>query len=130
MNVVDVEDVAEGHLLAAEEGHVGERYILGGENMTMKQMLELLSQITGLPAPRLRLPYYPILALSYLNTGYCSLFPRCAPRMTPATIRMSRHYMFFDPAKAVRELGLPQTPAKEALRKAVEWFTAQGYVKR
>ena len=130
MNVVDVEDVAEGHLLAAEEGHVGERYILGGENMTMKQMLELLSQITGLPAPRLRLPYYPILALSYLNTGYCSLFPRCVPRMTPATIRMSRHYMFFDPTKAVRELGLPQTPAKEALRKAVDWFTAQGYVKR
>jgi len=130
MNVVDVEDVALGHLLAAEKGRVGERYILGGENLTMKQMLDLLAEITGLPAPRVRLPYYPILALSYLNAGFCKLVPGCIPRMTPETIRMSRHLMFFDPGKAIDELGLPQAPAKEALSKAVRWFEENGYVKR
>jgi len=128
MNVVDVGAVALGHLLAAEKGRIGERYILGGENMTMKQMLDLLAEITGLPAPRVRLPYYPILALSYLNAGICSLVPGCVPRMTPETIRMSHHYMFFDPSKAIEELGLPQTPAKEALGKAVTWFKENGYV--
>lgn len=129
MNVVDVEDVALGHLLAAEKGRVGERYILGGENLTMKQMLDLLAEITGLPAPRVRLPYYPILTLSYLNAGLCRLLPGCVPRMTPETIRMSRHLMFYDPTKAVEELGFPQTPAKEALAKATTWFKKNGYVK-
>ncbi len=130
MNVVDVENVALGHLLAAEKGRVGERYILGGENVTMKQMLALLAEITGLPAPHVRLPHYPILALSYLNAGFCRLAPGCIPRMTPETIRMSRHLMFFDSGKAIEELGLPQTPAKEALSKAVRWFEENGYVWR
>jgi len=121
MNVVAVEDVALGHLLAAERGRVGEKYILGGENLTMRELLDLLSMITGLPAPRIRLPYYPILALSYLNAGICRLTGG-TPRMTPETVRMSRHYMFFSPRKAVEELGLPQTPAEEALRRAVDWF--------
>jgi dihydroflavonol-4-reductase len=129
MNVVDVEDVALGHLLAAERGKIGERYILGGENLTMRQLLTLLAEITGLPAPKIRLPYYPILALSYINAAICALLPGCTPRMTPETIRMSRHYMFFDPSKAIKELGFPQTPAREALRKAVEWFREEGYVK-
>ena len=129
MNVVDVEDVALGHLLAAEKGRVGERYILGGENLTMKQLLDLLAKITGLPAPRFRLPYYPILAMSFLNAGFCTLFPSCTPRMTPQTIRMSRHLMFFNPSKAVEELGFPQTPAGDALGKAVAWFEENGYVR-
>lgn len=129
MNVVDVEDVALGHLLAAEKGRVGERYILGGENLTMKQLLDLLAEITGLPAPRFRLPYYPVLAMSFLNAGFCTLFPSCTPRMTPQTIRMSRHLMFFDPSKAVEELDFPQTPAREALGKAVAWFEENGYVR-
>ncbi|MFQ6116698.1 MAG: NAD-dependent dehydratase, partial [Candidatus Bipolaricaulia bacterium] len=94
-----------------------------------RELLALLSEITGLPAPKLRLPYYPILALSYVNAAICALIPGAVPRMTPETIRMSRHYMFFDPSKAVKELGLPQTPAKEALHKAVEWFKANGYVR-
>ena len=127
MNVVDVEDVALGHLLAAERGRPGERYILGGENLTMKELLNLLSEITGLPAPGLRLPYYPVLAMAYLNALFCSL-TGLTPRMTPETVRLSRHYMFFDPSKAIKELGLPRTPAREALRKAVEWFYANGYV--
>jgi len=128
MNVVDVEDVALGHLLASEKGRVGERYILGGENLTMKQLLDLLAEITGLPAPRFRLPYFPILAASFLNAGFCKLFPGCTPRMTPQTIRMSRHLMFFDPSKAVEELGFPQTSARQALSKAVAWFEENGYV--
>jgi len=129
MNVVDVEDVAVGHWLAAEKGRIGERYILGGENVTMKRMLHLLSEITGLPAPRVRVPYGPILALSYLNAAFCGLFPRITPRMTPETIRMSSHYMYFDPGKAIRELGFPQTSATHALAKAVRWFRENGYVR-
>ena len=121
MNVVAASDVAEGHLLAAEKGRIGEKYILGGENLTMRELLEALSRITGLPAPRVRLPYHPILALSYLNAGWCRL-AGSTPRMTPDTVRMSRHYMFFSPRKAVEELGLPQTPAEEALCRAVDWF--------
>ena len=129
MNIVDVEDVALGHWLAADKGRIGERYILGGENVTMKRMLELLSEITGLPAPKARVPYKPILAMSYLNAAFCRLFPRITPRMTPETIRMSSHLMYFDPAKAVRELGFPQTPTKEALTKAATWFQENGYTK-
>ena len=128
MNIVDVEDVALGHWLAAERGQAGERYILGGENITMKEMLGLLADITGLPAPRVRVPYRPILALSYVNAAFCRLFPRVTPRMTPETIRMSSHYMYFDPGKAVRDLGFPQTPARDALGKAVDWFRVNGYV--
>jgi len=129
MNLVDVEDVALGHWLAAEKGRIGERYILGGENVTMKRMLDLLSEITGLPSPKVRVPYGPILGLSYLNAAFCRLFPRITPRMIPETIRMSSHRMYFDPSKAVRELGFPQTPAKTALAKAVSWFRESGHVR-
>ena len=128
MNVVDVEDVAVGHWLAADRGRIGARYILGGENVTMKGMLDLLGEITGLPSPTARVPYRPILVLSYLNAAFCRVFPRVTPRMTPETIRMSSHLMYFDPGKAVRELGFPQTPARDALAKAVAWFRENGYV--
>ncbi len=127
MNVVDVEDVAVGHLLAAERGKIGQRYILGGTDMTMGQLLQTLSEITGLPAPRVKLPYLPILGLSYLNAAFCRL-TRATPRMTPETIRMSRHYMYYDPTKAIRELGLSQTQPKAALEKAVNWFQDNGYI--
>jgi len=130
MNVVDVEDVALGHWLAADRGRIGERYILGGENVTMKGMLDLLGEITGLPDPTARVPYRPILVLSYLNAAFCRVFPRITPRMTPETIRMSSHRMYFDPSKAVRDLGFPQTPARDALAKAVNWFRENGYVRR
>lgn len=128
MNVVDVEDVALGHLLAAEKGQIGERYILGGEDMTMGELLGLLSKITGIPVPQKKIPYYPILGLSYLNAAFCRI-TGATPRMTPDTIRMSRHYMYYDPGKAIRELGFPQTSAKGALRKAVDWFRDNGYVR-
>lgn len=124
MNVVDVEDVARGHLLASEKGRIGERYILGGKNMQMKEFLAILEKITGIPAPHLQIPYAPLLALSYLNAAWCRI-TGTTPRMTPDTIRMSRHYMYYDPAKAIEELGMPQTPPEVALKKAVDWFIAQ-----
>ena len=128
MNVVDVRDVALGHWLAAENGRPGERYILGGENITMKGMLDLLAELTGRPSPRIRIPSGVVLALSYANAAFCRLLPGSVPRMTPETVRMSRHAMYFDPRKAIDELGFPQTPAREALRSAVEWFRANGAV--
>ena len=127
MNVVDVGDVAVGHLLAADKGRIGERYILGGENMTMSGLLGLLSEITGREAPRLKLPYYPLLGLSYLNAAFSRAFGTI-PRMTPDTMRMSHHYMYYDSTKAICELGLPQSTAKEALSKAVSWYQDNGYV--
>ena len=127
MNIVDVEAVAQGHLLAAKKGRVGERYILGGENLRMGEVLALLSEITGRPAPRLRLPHRPLLALSYLNAGWARLTGK-TPRMTPDTIRMSAHPMFYDSSKAVRDLGFSLEPAHGSLEKAVRWFAKNGYV--
>lgn len=128
MNVVAVEDVALGHVLAAEEGRPGELYILGGENLSMREFLGLLSEVSGRPAPRVRLPSAPLVPLAYLNATWSTL-TGVVPRLTPDTVRMARHRMFYDPGKAVRELGLPQTPVREALRRAVAWFQDNGYVK-
>jgi dihydroflavonol-4-reductase len=127
LNIVDVEDVAAGHLLAAERGRIGERYILGGENLTLKQILDLLAEISGRPPARFRIPHAVAQAWSYLDVALARLNPRRVPAATPEKVRLSRRYEFFDPGKAVRELGLPQTPAREGLRKAVEWYRAHGY---
>ena len=127
LNVVDVENVAAGHLLAAERGRVGERYILGGENLTLKQILDLLAEIGRRPRVRLHVPHSIALAWSYVDVAMARLNPRHIPTATPQKVRLSRRYEFFDPGKAVQELGLPQTPAREALRKAVEWYRAHGY---
>jgi dihydroflavonol-4-reductase len=130
LNWVHVRDVAIGHILAAEMGRVGERYILGHTegNWTMKQALDVLAEITGLPAPRFRVPYPVALAAAHLDE-MISRFTGKPPKAPLAGVRMARHKMFFNPAKAVRELGLPQTPPKQALADAVEWFRANGYVK-
>jgi dihydroflavonol-4-reductase len=126
LNVIDVEDCARGHILAATHGRIGEKYILGNENLTLQQIFSMLAEITGLPAPRVRLPYAPILVAAYINEAIA----RCSgnePLIPLAGVQMARKFMFFDSAKAVQELGLPQRPAVEALRKAVEWFRANGY---
>jgi dihydroflavonol-4-reductase len=131
LNWVHVRDVAAGHVLAAEKGHVGERYILGSDegNWTMKQTLDLLSEVTGLPAPKVRMPYFVALA-----TAHCDeLLSRITgepPRVPLAGVRMGRYKMFFSSAKAIRELDLPQTSPRQALADAVEWFLAHGHVKR
>jgi len=127
LNVIDVEDVAAGHLLAAERGRVGERYILGGENLTLKQILDLLAEVSGRPQVRLRIPHWVAQGWSYVDVTLARLHPRRTPAATPDKVRLSRRYEFFDPGKAVRELGLSQNPARVALRKAVEWYRAHGY---
>ncbi|MEW5869918.1 MAG: hopanoid-associated sugar epimerase [Chloroflexota bacterium] len=129
LTVVDVEDVAEGHLLAAEGGRTGERYILGGENLSLKQILDLLAEISGRPPTRVRIPRTVAMAWAYLDTGLARLNPRHIPTATPDAVRASRKPEYFSSAKAVRELGFPQTPAREALRKAVEWYRQNGYVR-
>jgi dihydroflavonol-4-reductase len=127
LNIVDVADVAAGHLLAAERGRVGERYILGGENLSLKQVLDLLAEVSGRPPVRLRIPHQVALAWAYVDVALARGNPRRTPTATPEKVRLSCRYEYFDPAKAVRELGLPQTPAGEALGKAVEWYRAHGY---
>ncbi len=127
LNIVDVEDVAAGHLLAAERGEVGRRYILGGENVTLKQILDLLAEISGRPRVRLHVPHWVAQGWSYVDVTLARLDRQRTPAATPDKVRLSRRYEFFDPARAVRELGLPQTPARVALRKAVEWYRAHGY---
>jgi len=127
LNVVDVEDVAIGHLLAAEKGRLGERYILGHVNLTLAEIFQLLEQVSGVKAPRRRIPY----TVAYLAACVSELVSRTithkAPFVTLAGVKLSRKRMFFDATKAVRDLALPQTPAREALAKAVRWFRAHGY---
>ncbi len=131
LNWVHVHDVVIGHILAAERGRIGERYILGhGEgNWTMKEALEVLAEITGLPAPRFRVPHAVALMAAHVDEAI-SKFTGKEPKAPLAGVRMAKYKMFFNPAKAIRELGLPQTPPKQALADAVEWFRAQGYVKK
>jgi len=121
LNVVDVRDVAVGHLLAAERGVPGEKYILGHCNMTLREVLDVLAEITGLPPVRVRLPFWVPLSFAAIDTSIARMTGR-TPRVSVESVRMSRHRMYFDASKAVRELGLPQTPVREALGRAVEWF--------
>jgi dihydroflavonol-4-reductase len=118
-----------GHILAAEKGRVGERYILGNAegNWTLKETLNELAKITGIPAPTMRVPYPVALGAAYANEAL-SFFTGHTPRAPLAGVRMARHKMYFNPAKAIRELGLPQTPPRQALEDAVEWFRNNGYV--
>lgn len=131
LNWVHVRDVAVGHILAAEKGRTGERYILGhgAGNWTMQEAFAVLQEITGLAAPRLRVPYPVALAAAYANEAV-SFFTKQSPKAPLAGVRMAKYKMFFNPAKAVQELGLPQTPPRQALADAVDWFRANGYVRK
>ncbi len=130
LNLVDVEDVARGHVLAADKGQVGEKYILGHENLTLQQILALLAELSGRPAPRFKVPYALALGVAYADAALARLIPGREPFAPPVGVKLSKKKMFFDPSKAVRELGLPQTPVREALRKAVQWFQENGYVRK
>ncbi|MCS7285664.1 MAG: NAD-dependent epimerase/dehydratase family protein [Anaerolineae bacterium] len=127
LNIVDVEDVAKGHILAAERGRVGECYILGGENMTLKQFLDLLAEVSGRPPVRWRIPHWVAMLWAYIDVALTKLGLRSVPTATPEKVRLSRRYEWFDCSKAMRELGYTYGPAREAVRKAVEWYRANGY---
>jgi dihydroflavonol-4-reductase len=131
LNWVHVRDVAIGHILAAEKGRIGERYILGNAegNWTMAKAFEVLHELTGLPAPRVRIPYLVALMAAYANEALASVTGK-PPKAPLAGVRMAKYKMFFNPGKAIRELGLPQTAPRQALADAVEWFRENGYVKK
>jgi len=127
LTIVDVDDVARGHLLAMEQGKIGERYILGGENLSLKQVLDLLSEVSGRPQVRARIPRAVALGWAYLDTGLARLDPKHIPSATPDAVRVSTKKEYFSSAKAIHELGYTFIPAREALRKAVEWYRVNGY---
>lgn len=126
LNIIAVEDCARGHILAAERGRIGEKYILGNTNLTLCAIFGQLAKITGLPAPRVRLPYLPILLAAYVNEGVARITGR-EPLIPLAGVQMAAKFMYFDSSKAVRELGLPQTSIEDALQRAVDWFRSNGY---
>jgi dihydroflavonol-4-reductase len=127
LNLVHVRDVARGHLLAEENGRVGEKYILGNQNLSLSEIFRMLAEITSIPAPKVRLPYWPILALSYLDEFWATHVSHKPPRMPVAGVKMAKKFMYFDSSKAIRELDLPQTPVRQALQEAVDWFIEHAY---
>jgi len=127
LNLVDVADCAEGHLLAMEKAVPGERYILGGENLSLKQILDKLAVITGLSSPVVRLPYAVAYAVGVADTLFTGKMLGREPRVTLDSVRMGRKKMFVTSAKAERELGWHPGPVDGALQRAVEWFRVQGY---
>lgn len=128
LNVVHVRDVAQGHLLAADRGRPGEKYILGHRNLSLAEIFGMLARLTGQAAPRLRVPY-AVAWLAAAGMEGVARITRRPPRVPLTAVRMARKRMYFTPGKAVRELGLPQSPVEEALSDAVQWFVAQGYVR-
>jgi dihydroflavonol-4-reductase len=126
LNVVDVRDVAAGHLAACERGRSGERYILGAENLTLEKILGTLAEAVGKPAPRMRVPYAVAYAAGAVSTGWANLTGK-EPVAPLDGVRMARKKMWVRHDKAARELGYASRPAAVALGRAVEWFRANGY---
>jgi dihydroflavonol-4-reductase len=127
LNLVDVTECAQGHLAALEKGKSGERYILGGENLTLKQILDKLGAITGLPSPTIKVPYFGALATGVVDQVFTGYIRNREPRATIDAVRMGRKKMFVSSSKAERDLGWKIVPVDGALRLAVEWFQANGY---
>ena len=128
LNLVDARECALGHIAALEKGRSGERYILGGENLTLKQILDRLSMITGLPSPTVKLPYIVAFAAGVVDEAITGRLLHREPRATVDTVRMGRKKMFVSSRKAERELGWKIVSTEDALRRAVEWFRTNGYV--
>lgn len=126
LNLVDVRDTAEGHLLACEKGRPGERYILGCQNLTLRQIFEKLERISGCKAPRVRIPYFVAYLAGMASTGWANVSGR-EPRAPLDGVKMASKKMFASHAKAARELGFSPGPVDKALSRAVEWFRENGY---
>jgi len=127
LNLVHVDDVAEGHVLALQKGRLGENYILGGENLTLKQVLQEIARILGRKPPRLELPRGPLYPIAYAAEAIARITGK-EPMVTADALAMSRHRMFFSSAKAKRELGFAARPYRAALEDALTWFRGAGYI--
>jgi len=129
LNFVGVEECAAGHLLAAEKGKIGERYLLGAENLTLKELLDTLAKITGLAAPSLKIPHGVALGVAYLETGFSRLLGK-EPQIPVEGVKIAQHKMFVDVSRAQRALGFKPGPVAAALERAVRWYQANGYVSK
>lgn len=128
LNLVDVEDVAEGHILAAERGRIGERYILANKNLTIREFFALMERVTGIPSPKIKIPYFVAYASAFLVERVLGLsFPNYST-MDVDSVKLSKFNWFVDSSKAVRELGFRQTPVEETIEKTVRWFKDNGYL--
>jgi dihydroflavonol-4-reductase len=127
LNFVGVEDCAAGHLLLAEKGKIGERYLLGAENLTLKQVLDLLARLTRLPAPKLKIPHALALGVAYAETAFSRLIGR-EPQIPVEGVKIARHLMFVDCKRTHRELGFQPEPVAAAFGRAVRWYEKNGYV--
>ena len=129
MNLVDVADVCSGHITALERGRIGQRYILGNRNVTLKELFAMLSQITGLSAPRVRLPYWLVVGAGYAEQAISAGLLRREPLIPVEGVLASRKPAWVSSQRAITELELPQSPVEGALEKAAEWYAANGYVR-
>jgi dihydroflavonol-4-reductase len=129
LNLVHVDDVAIGHLLAFERGTLGERYVLGARNMTLKEILTELAAITGGQVPRIRLPHNLVLPIAYVSEAWARLTHDHEPRVPVVGVRLAKKKMFYSSEKAKRALGYNPRPIEEALRDAVDWFRRNGYIR-
>lgn len=127
LNLVDVDEVARMHIVALDRGTPGERYILGGENLTLKQILDRMSAITGLPSPKMKVPHAVAMVFAFFDENFTGKLRGKEPRATVEAVRMGKKMMFASSAKAERELGFQVMPVYPALRAAIDWFVAHGY---
>lgn len=127
-NIVDVEDVAEGHLLAMEKGKPGKRYVLGNRNTSLSEVVQFLSEVTGVPTPRFRIPYPMALTAAWVDEFFEGFLLNKRPRIPISSIRTTRVDERIDPTPWLNELGVPKTPMSKSLRKSIDWFVKHGYV--
>jgi dihydroflavonol-4-reductase len=127
LNLVDVDEVARMHVVALEKGTPGERYILGGENLTLKQILDRMSSITGVPSPTMKVPHAVAMAFAFFDENFTGRLRGKEPRATVEAVRMGQKTMFASSAKAERDLGFKVLPVYHALRSAIDWFITHGY---
>ena len=128
VNIIDVEDVARGQILAAEKGSIGERYLFGNENMSVSDYFKLIGDVAGVKPPKIKIPYHLALLVTYLYE-FGAFLTKTPPASTASELKIGRKYEFFDCSKAVKELGLPQTPVRTSIEKALNWFRENGYLR-
>lgn len=129
-NLIDVRDIAAGHILAAEQGRYGERYILGNENMTLSELLQMIEEITGLAMPKTRIPYWVALTAGVVSEFLADYVTHRQPKAPLTGVRLARYPMYFNSDKAVNELGLPQNSLHQALTDEIDWLRSQGLIMR